>query len=363
MTERAADPGKALSADPGARQQIARQLRSKGSQVRGRGGSPLYAHLLEHVAQDAEAAGPSFEVLRAHAGEPPGSALALRFLAAVHRLVLEGSAPRLAAHYPSAGGELGPDGAWPVFRSVLEEHRDRLRELVGRPCQTNEVGRCAALLPGFLAIADAFGLPLRILELGASAGLNLNWDRYRYEGPGWVLGPDDSPVRICGAFDDGAVPASEPVVVDRRGCDRSPFDPGDADTRLALRSSVWADHRERLALLDAALELAREHPSPVDRADVCDWLEARLARRPEGAATVVFHSILWQYLDAGRRERLRALLGAAGTEASTSSPLAWLRMEPAGELASVRLTTWPGDHERVVALSGYHGRPVRTDLR
>ena len=139
-----------------------------------------------------------------------------------------------------------------------------------------------------------------------------------------------------------------------------PVDPVDPDTRLALRSTIWADHLRRLELLDAALEVAREHPPPVDRADVCEWLEARLAERIAGVATVVFHSILWQYLDGSRRARLRTLLHAAGGEATVVSPLAWLRMEPPGELASVTLTTWPGGDERVVALSGYHGRPVRT---
>ncbi|MBA3261449.1 MAG: DUF2332 domain-containing protein [Thermoleophilaceae bacterium] len=359
MTARASEPKRDSKAGAGAHQ-VADRLRSKRWPIHARGGSPLYAHLLEYAARDAEAGGPSFEVLREHADEPFGSALALRFLAAVHRLVLEGKAPPLARHYPSTGGDAGLDGAWPTFRAVLEEHCDRLRELVARPCQTNEVGRCASLLPGFLAVASEYRLPLRILELGSSAGLNLNWDRYRYEGDGWEWGPEDSAVRISGAFEGGPAPGMEMVVIERRGCDSAPLDPVDPETRLALRSSVWADHLQRLEFLDAALDVAREHPPAVDRADVCEWLEAKLSQRTDAVATVVFHSILWQYLDDPRRERLRALLGAAGSEATERSPLAWLRMEPPGELASVTLTTWPGDHERLVALSGYRGRPVRT---
>ena len=361
MTSSASEPEWESPVGADARQ-IANRLRSKSSQVQGPGGSPLYAQLLEHAARDAEAAGPSLDVLRGHTEEPPGSALALRFLAAVHRLVLEGAAPPLAGHYPSAGGDLGPDGAWPIFRSVLEQHRDRLRELVTRPCQTNEVGRCAALLPGFLAVANEYGLPLRILELGSSAGLNLNWDRYRYEGNGWDVGPADSPVQISGAIESAPALASEIVVIERRGCDATPLDPVDPYTRLALRSSIWADHLQRFDLLDAALHVAMEHPPPVDRADACDWLESKLSQRADGVATIVFHSILWQYLDDAHRARLRALLAAAGAEASADSPLAWLRMEPAGELAAVTMTTWPTGHERVVAVSGYHGRPVRIKL-
>src|SRR5438034_5449361 len=109
------------------------------------------------------------------------SALALRFMGAVHRLVLEGRAPALARHYPSAGGEAGLEGAWAAFRDTLEQHRDTLRALVTSPVQTNEVGRSAALLGGFLLVARETGLPLRLLELGASAGLNLRWDHYRSE--------------------------------------------------------------------------------------------------------------------------------------------------------------------------------------
>jgi len=358
LTERAPEGERHWQAGADA-QRIAERLRSKATQLGMREASPLYAHLLEYAARDAEAGGPAFRLLRQHVDEPSGSALALRLLSAVHRLVLEDQAPLLARHYPSAGGVAGLEGAGQAFVAVLEEHRDRLRELVAQPCQTNEAGRCAALLPGFLAIADEHRLPLRILELGSSAGLNLNWDRFRYEGQGWAFGPEDSPVRISGAIEGDPVLAGETIVVERRGCDRAPIDPTDPETRLALRSSVWADHLERLELLETALEVAREHPPPVDRADVCEWLPARLAQRTQGVTTVVFHSILWQYLGGPRRRRLRTLLHVAGAAASAESPLGWLRMEPPGELAAVTLTTWPGAHERVVALSGYHGRPVR----
>ncbi len=337
---------------------LAERLRTKLEELPGQGGSPLYAHVLAHAAEDVEAGGPVLEVLRPFAGEPRGSALALRLLCAVHRIVLEGGAPQLARHFPSAGGESGPDGAWPAFRAVLEERPDDVRASIARPCQTNDVGRCAALLPGFLEVARELGPRLRILELGAAAGLNLNWDRFRYAFEGWSWGPQDSATRITGAA--GRPPAlGTPVsVVARRGCDAAPLDPAGEDTRLRLRASIWPEHLDRLARLDGALAVAAAHPPAIDRADLCDWLEEQLAQPAPGVATVVYHSIVWQYLDEPHRDRLRALVAAAGARASTGAPFAWLRMEPAGGRAAVTLSTWPGGRERIVARSGYHGPPV-----
>ena len=209
-----------------ARAAVARRLRRQARACHALG-SPLYAYLLERSADDVEASGPVWSVLAGHESDPPGSALALRLMGAVHRLVLQAREPSLAAHYPSAGGGEEPGDAWPAFMNTLEEHREELRELVVRPVQTNEVGRSAALLGGFLLVARETGLPLRVLELGASAGLNLLWDHYRYEAGGLGWGDPASPVRILGPFVDGLLPPLEvPArVVERVGCDPRPWIP------------------------------------------------------------------------------------------------------------------------------------------
>src|SRR5205085_9786921 len=152
--------------------------------------------------------------------------LALRFMAAVHRLVLLGEAPGLAEFYPSAGGNRPAAEAWPAFEAMLEEHAEELIAGVARPCQTNEVGRSAALILGFLEVARWTPLPMRLLELGASAGLNLRWDHYRYEAAGRSWGDPASPVVLKDRYEE-PVPALEgkPVVAERRGCDASPLDP------------------------------------------------------------------------------------------------------------------------------------------
>jgi len=222
---------------------LAERLREQAGGCR-LGGSPLYALLLERSAADLDAGRPVRTVLEGRDVEPAGSAVALRLMAAVHRLVLTGGAPGLARWFPSVGGRFEPGRddarAWRAFRDALASNAGRLQRDVLRPCQTNEVGRSAALLGGFLRVAAHTGLALRLLELGSSAGLNLRWDRYRYLGRTGSWGDPSSPVRLRGAFGRAAPPLSPPVeevrVAERAGCDLHPLDPSDAADRLSLRA-------------------------------------------------------------------------------------------------------------------------------
>lgn len=322
-------------------------------------GSHLYSTLLRQAAEDVRAGGACWEVLRDHHDDPAGSALALRFLGAVHRIVLQGQAPQLAACYPSAGGDGDCADPWPRFRAVVQQQAAELRKLVDRPVQTNEVARCAALLGGFIEIARRTGLPLRLLEVGAAAGLILRWDHYFYEmgQEGW--GDPCSPVRISNVFGDvyPRLDASTRIE-ERRGCDASPIDPSTDDGALTLQSYVWPDQTERFQRLTAAIEVARRVPAPVDQANAVDWIEAVLARGASGVATVVYHSIVWQYLTTADRARFKRVMAAAGKAARDDRPLAWLRFEPEGNLAAVRLRLWRGGKDRLLARSGFHGKPV-----
>jgi hypothetical protein len=320
-------------------------------------GSRLYGELLRQAADDVEVGGPTWEVLRGHEGDPATSALALRLMGAVNRLALSGDEPELAAAYR---GDSGVPAPWPAFRAVLERRPARLRELVELPVQTNEVGRCAALLPGFLAVAAESSLPLRLLEVGASAGLNLRWDSYRYRAGNFSWGSADSPLEI--EFElEGAdlLPRPERVeVTERRGCDPMPIDPTSADGRLALLAYVWPDQHRRIERLSAALRMAKGTPVPIDRAGAADWIGSQLADQVPGSATVIFHSIVIQYLAEEERAAFLAHIQEAGERAGPDAPLAWLRMEPAGARADLLLATWPGGEDRRIARVGYHGSPV-----
>jgi hypothetical protein len=327
-------------------------------------GSAVYDEVLAGVAANVAAGGVCAAVLARHADDPWSTALVLRFLGAVHRLVLDGAAPALAAHYPSAGGAPGP-GLVDAFLATVEEHRAEVEAGLAAGVQTNEVGRSAALIGGYAWVARRSHLPLRVLELGASAGLNLRFDRFWFDTGETSFGDPASGVRFEGVWRDaGDPPVGLPgldaglEVAERAGCDRKPIDPTSDGGRLTLRGFVWPDQVERLARLDAALAIAATLPAPVEAGDLGAWLEGRLADRVDGVATVVVHSIVWQYVGPASRDRMQAALRACGRAATAASPLAWLRFEPAGAVADIRVTWWPGGEEVVLGTAEYHGVPV-----
>lgn len=342
--------------------------------------SPLYHHLLGVVLEDAERGGPAAAALTQ---VPDGlvawdDAVVLRFLGGLHRLVLTGAGPELAKWFPTAGGTGGiedpaeADAAATAFRATCEAHHDELVAALDVPVQTNEVARCAALAVGFTEVLRSHGLPLRLLEVGASAGLNLRWDRWRYESGTTAWGDPGAALRFVANYRTPLPDVRAPLgpgeaVAERRACDRNPLDPTSDEGRLLLRSFVWPDQAERHARLDAALQAAAEVPVEVDRADAAEWAAAQLAAPRPGTATVVFHSIVWQYLPEAAKTGVVSALTEAGAAATADAPVAWLRMEPGGDLvdaAELRLTTWPavgggveGD-ERLLGRTGFHGDPV-----
>lgn len=297
--------------------------------------SPFYASLLESAADDLELEGPVWDVLEGFEEEAGSAALALRLMGAVHRLVLDDTLPALGAHYPSTGGDGDPATTWPVFRQSLVDQRAKIRGLLGSGCQTNEVGRSAALVGGFLEVAHRTGLPLRILEIGASAGLNLRWDRYRYESAEGAWGDSASPVRFTHSFVIPPPLSRQATVAERKGCDVHPIDPTSDAGGLTLRSFIWADQLGRLALLDGAIEIAREMPIEIEQTDAANFLERELANKARGVATIVFHSVFLQYVDEAGRLRIEALLDDAERGATDDAPVFHLRLEP-GKAAEAR---------------------------
>ncbi len=292
-------------------------------------GSPMYGALLRRMADNVRAGGACLVSLEPHM--PRSRMLApLLLLAAIHRMVLEGKLPDAARFYPSTGGQADVNGLWPHLLKAVPH------VVVPASVQTNEVERSRALLPGFLEVVRQTALPLRLLEIGASAGLNLRWDHF--------------------SFLD--VPSSVRVI-ERRGCDLNPIDPTLDESRAAMLCFVWPDQTDRLRKLAEVIEIARCVPAPVDRCDAVDWLRIQLADLRPGMATVVFHSVVMPYLSEQKRGDVQCVIEDGGARATVSAPMAWLSMEPGANQAEVHLTMWPGGGRRLIAEAGFHGQDVK----
>ncbi len=261
----------------------------------------LYTILLPALADDLEAGGPTAAICRDQLPASRGDAVQLRLLAGVFRIVLRGEAPGLARFYPVLGGHDDPagthgdGGAWAALLPVLAAHEEELRAALLSPPQTNEAGRSVALAAGLFEAVRRYGLRrVRLLEPGASAGLNLNLDRYLITGPGWQWGDAGSPLRL-----DTASAQMRPegvTIVERRGCDLAPVDASTPDGAAYLTSFVWPFDLERHTRLAAALDVVRMHPVTVDRAPAARWLAEQLARPVESdVLTVVWQSVTQQY--------------------------------------------------------------------
>jgi len=321
-------------------------------------GSPLWSQAMEQAARNVESGGVFGDFLADWQGDLERGILPLRLFGGLHYVALAGRAPALAAQLPSTGGK--PDLAlWPSLVAALGANFSTLRRFLDRPPQTNEIARSAIFLGGFLEVAAQSRLPLALLEVGASAGLNLCWDRFAYRlGPHRWQGRD--PALDIETEWRGPAPwlDTEIKVVSRLACDRQPLDIADPEARLALQGYVWPDQVERLALLRKAIALALEMGIHVDAADALDWAGTKIEERASGQATVVYHSVVLQYFDKPAQKRFAAMLKAAGAEASAERPLAWLAYEQPGpdEEFELSLTYWPGGERRRLAMAHPHGK-------
>lgn len=331
-------------------------------------GAPFYVALLQSMIDDVEGGGWWWTRLAPFAAEPFDTVRPLRVLGVVHRAVLLGQEPALAAHYPSVGGDGDAAAAWPLLTAWAQAHPSQLDEALDRPVQTNEVYRSVALVGGFAEIARRTGLPLALFEVGSSGGLNLRVDGYWYEArtaSGDVVswGDPTAAVRFDDGVYEGGVPPLGPHlrIVERRGVDRFPIDASTPEGAATLLGFVWPGHDVRFAALRAALDVAARRPVVIDRADAAPWVAERLATTRPGVATVVYHSVVWQYLPDATRHAMVAALEAAGARATPDAPVAWLRLEPQPEdrpPIELVLTLWPGGDTVRLATAGMHRQPV-----
>jgi len=287
--------------------------------------SPLTAGLVTHMAEDYKSGGPVKDLIGDWPTSPIADALALRLCGALHGAVLEGHDGALSEAYAAfIGGQMDIKSVWTAARNFLTRAPDWVRDYLQYAPQTNEARRSIMLLTGFLHLADEYDLEMDILELGASAGLNMNWDRFHYKMDGWSWGTP-SPVTLSTHWTGPPPPTDAPLhIASRAGCDINPLDLEQDEERTRLRSYCWACSDTRL--------------------------------------TVVYHSIFLQYPPASERARIYKMMAEAGAKATPNAPLAWVRFEPEALQTgnpnilqpTLDLVTWPGGKRRALAQANAH---------
>jgi len=282
-----------------------------------------------------------------------GHSVPLRLAGALHRLVLSGQNPVRAAAYPPHRSD--DSTLWAAVSQALACHSIQIMEWLNSPPQTNEVRRAAALIATGQFLTDRFQLPIMLSELGASAGLNLNWDQFRVDVRGQRFGAPEAGVVLTPDW-TGQLPTPATITItDRRGVDLSPLNTSKPDDRIRLKSYLWPDQPDRMALTEAAMALPR---APVDQFDAIDWLAVRLPHQVEGTLHLIYHTIAWQYFPSDAQIPGRKLIESAGRNASNTKPLAWFSMEAdTGDPgAGMTLRLWPGGETINLGRADFHGR-------
>ena len=272
--------------------------------------SPLYERISLSIAKDAE-------LLSLATHVRTGERIPNLLLAAVHFLLLRGTKHPVARFYESLSR--APErykDPYPNFRSFCLEHEGEISKLIAcRSVQTNEVRRCACLLPIFVAVAEeSHGRPLYLIEIGSAAGLLLLWDHYRYRyGDAPECGDLDSPVQIrCGLRGEGSPPIRNdfPRVSGRLGIDLNPVDVNNRDSRLWLRALIWPEHRERAHLLERAIEVAQREPPELIAGDAVEVLPKILPLVPPDSILCILR--VWTSLPKKAHEQFSSVVTKCG---------------------------------------------------
>ncbi len=288
--------------------------------------SPLYEHLSLQIAND-----PELLALATYAR--PGQPVPNLLFGAVQFLLLQGVQHPLSAFYisipvysskqadtanPSDLSDLSDP--YPLFRSFCFEHWEEIQRLMATHLvQTNEVRRCACLLPAFELVARRTQRrPLALVEIGTSAGLNLLWDQYGYDyGEGQRCGDEWAAVQLhCSLRGDKrpALPVTFPSVASRVGIDLNPIDVHDPAATLWLRALIWPEHDKRVQLLTNALAVAQQHTPTILAGDALTLLPDVMAATPAETTLCLYHTFVINQFSPAARVQLAAQFAHEATK-------------------------------------------------
>ncbi len=335
-------------AAPGSR--ALRQLAIEARKAHGFG-KPLAAALMEGVARVLPRAPAMFALIEHWPGDLASDGVIFRLNAGLHALALAGRAGALGALYGVGGPPrmVPPAALDRALMQVLEDEADTLFDWLSHPTQTNEVARVAGLVAALLELGRDGPLPCEVLELGASAGLNLNAMHYALDLGGQAACAPESAVRLAPEWRGRAVAGAPLTILRARGVDLHPLDVADPADRQNLAAYVWPGETARSARLAAAIGIARHHPPLVEPGLASTWLERRFtAPQPAGVRRVVFHSMVLQYASLAERAAIDAAIARAAAAARPDCPLARVSIEWRADrrLVELRIAQWDGAAHR-----------------
>lgn len=265
-----------------------------------RGYSPIYDRVCRSVARD-------IELLDLVRSSPPPAHQPNVLLGAVHFVLLDGLEHPLKDVYE---GRSSSDPS-PLFKDLCMSQRDRILSIMEtRRTQTNECGRSALIGPMLSWVQGRSGAPLHLVDVGASAGLNLLCDSYYLDyGELGTSGPADAAVRVECRVLDGAPPVerSLPHIATRVGVDREPVDITDPDDVRWLLACVWPD-TGRIDRTRLAIENAKAHAPRMVKGDALDVMPGVLADLPPEGTACVMTTWSFSYFSSEARGRFVQLL-------------------------------------------------------
>ncbi|MGW4082568.1 DUF2332 family protein [Streptomyces sp. NPDC004822] len=288
--------------------------------------APMSSVLCEKLADDIERSGQVWNLLKDHpeSGQP---FFGVKVISAVRWLSLSGLAPELDSHLRDLIAGIGDRRymarMWQLSSRALLDNPHHTRSALDRPVQQHQPSSAGHLLS---ALAMLGASKVRLLEIGACAGLNLLVDRYHWFGRGWDWGDSASPVRLV-------APGRSPrdlAIVERAGCDLAPRDASDPMDRLILHSFLLPEWDIERLDLDDALDLASKEDLRIDRGKAAEWLADELSRPPRdgGACTVIWHSRYTCCLTSQQDAAIEQILSEAGTRMPVAraglKPTDWL---------------------------------------
>lgn len=282
------------------------------------------------------------------AGRGIEDALALRVVGGLHSLYLSGEEPRLEPVFTGRVTDQAQVDA--IVCNAVQTFDCKLLVWFDGPPQTNEAGRSASVMAGLMWLSGKLGQSFELNEIGASAGINTMMAHFAFDLGGVKAGPARSSIRIAPEWRGDPPPANPVEIVCAQGCDIAPIDLTDPAQAERLKAYIWADARERMARMDAAIAMAERVRPDVTRMDAGDFVAERLAAdQQQGVSRVLFHTIMWQYLPQTTRERIAELMEAASARATPDRPLAWVSLETNRQTFrhELRVRYWPGGEQWV----------------